>query len=90
MPFAVLLRRAGPEPPSPTLTPVLTPSGRLRLPAHVQVSREVVGRLMADPAFMQKLALEQMITIGTALYYEAQVRAAPRRAALGRVLWAGR
>lgn len=38
------------------------------------VSREVVGRLMADPAFMQKLVLEQMITIGTALVYEAKVR----------------
>ncbi len=38
-----------------------------------QVSREVVGRLMADPAFMQKLVLEQIITISTALIYEAQV-----------------
>ena len=38
------------------------------------VSREVVGRLMADPAFMQKLALEQMITIGVSLVYESRVR----------------
>jgi hypothetical protein len=38
------------------------------------VSRNVVGRLMADPAFMQKLALEQMITIGASLVYEARVR----------------
>lgn len=38
------------------------------------VSREVVGRLMADPAFMQKLALEQMITIGASIIYEARVR----------------
>jgi hypothetical protein len=38
------------------------------------VSREVVGRLMADPAFMQKLVLEQMITISCSLIYEAQVR----------------
>lgn len=38
------------------------------------VSREVVGRLMADPAFMQKLFLEQMITIATSITYEAQVR----------------
>lgn len=38
------------------------------------VSREVVGRLMADPAFMQKLVLEQMITIAGSLVYEAQVR----------------
>ena len=30
---------------------------------------------MADPAFMQKLVLEQMITIGTALAYEAKVSA---------------
>lgn len=38
------------------------------------VSREVVGRLMADPAFMQKLMLEQMITISASLVYEARVR----------------
>lgn len=38
------------------------------------VSRNVVGRLMADPAFMQKLALEQVITIGASLMYEARVR----------------
>ncbi|KAL4521576.1 hypothetical protein Ndes2526B_g01785 [Nannochloris sp. 'desiccata'] len=42
------------------------------LPAPV--SREVVGRLMADPAFMQKLALEQMITISCSIIYEARVR----------------
>ena len=42
------------------------------LPAPV--SREVVGRLMADPAFMQKLALEQMITISCSLVYEARIR----------------
>jgi hypothetical protein len=29
---------------------------------------------MADPAFMQKLALEQMITISSSLVYEAKVR----------------
>lgn len=39
-----------------------------------EVSREVVGRLMADPAFMQKLVLEQMITISASLMYEARVR----------------
>ncbi|EFN57777.1 hypothetical protein CHLNCDRAFT_20786 [Chlorella variabilis] len=38
------------------------------------VSREVVGRLMADPAFMQKLVLEQMITVSSSLIYEAKVR----------------
>lgn len=38
------------------------------------MSREVVGRLMADPAFMQKLLLEQMITISASLMYEARVR----------------
>lgn len=42
--------------------------------SYVQVSREVVGRLMADPAFMQKLVLEQMITISSSLVYEAKVR----------------
>jgi len=39
-----------------------------------EVSREVVGRLMADPAFMQKMLLEQMITISASLIYEARVR----------------
>lgn len=34
---------------------------------------QVVGRLMADPAFMQKMVLEQMITISCSLIYEAQV-----------------
>lgn len=29
---------------------------------------------MADPAFMQKLVLEQMITVGSSLVYEAKVR----------------
>jgi hypothetical protein len=38
------------------------------------MSREVVGRLMADPAFVQKLVLEQMITVGSTLVYEAKVR----------------
>lgn len=38
------------------------------------MSREVVGRLMADPAFMQKLVLEQMITVSSSLLYEAKVR----------------
>lgn len=37
-------------------------------------SRQVVGRLMADPAFMQKLVLEQMITISCSIIYEAQAR----------------
>jgi hypothetical protein len=38
------------------------------------VSREVVGRLMADPAFMQKLAVEQAITVVASLAYEARAR----------------
>lgn len=38
------------------------------------VSRQVVGRLMADPAFMQKLLLEQLITVCTSVAYEAHVR----------------
>ncbi len=29
---------------------------------------------MADPAFMQKLVLEQMITVSSSLLYEAKVR----------------
>ena len=58
------------SPPVPFLTSIL------RL-APLQVSREVVGRLMADPAFMQKFVLEQMITISSSLVYEAKVRALP-------------
>lgn len=52
----------------PNVTRMVTRS----LPASV--SREVVGRLMADPAFMQKLALEQVITISASLMYEARIR----------------
>jgi len=37
-------------------------------------SRGVVGRLMADPAFFQKLFLEQCITISASLAYEAAAR----------------
>ena len=38
------------------------------------VSREVVGRLMADPAFIQKFALEQAITVAASVAYEARMR----------------
>jgi hypothetical protein len=67
----------------PVLTGVLPQLGSPSLISDVtdyvpiltlQVSREVVGRLMADPAFMQKLVLEQMITAATSLVYEAKVR----------------
>lgn len=33
-------------------------------------SREFVGRLMADPAFAQKLFIEQLITVSGSLFYE--------------------
>jgi hypothetical protein len=36
--------------------------------------REVVGRLMADPAFAQKLLLEQAITLSATLAYEGRAR----------------
>ncbi|KAK9816670.1 hypothetical protein WJX72_003527 [[Myrmecia] bisecta] len=38
------------------------------------VSRGVVGRLMADPAFVQKMLMEQLITIGSSLYWEVRQR----------------
>jgi len=42
---------------------------------HVsQFSRGLVGRMMADPAFLQKLAMEQAITISSSLWWEAQQR----------------
>ena len=40
----------------------------------MQLARDIVGRMMADPAFIQKLALEEVFTIGTALYWEVQQR----------------
>ena len=39
-----------------------------------QVARGVVGRLMADPAFMQKLLIEELITVGLSIAYELQQR----------------
>jgi len=39
-----------------------------------QFSRGLVGRMMADPAFLQKLAMEQAITISSSLWWEAQQR----------------
>lgn len=38
--------------------------------ASPEFSREFVGRLMADPAFAQKLAIEQAITAGGSVFYE--------------------
>ena len=40
----------------------------------LQVSRGVVGRLMADPAFVQKMAVEQVIAISSSLVWEARQR----------------
>lgn len=39
-----------------------------------QAARGVVGRLMADPAFMQKLFIEELVTGALSLMYEAQQR----------------
>lgn len=43
-------------------------------PVVLQISRGVVGRLMADPAFMQKLLIEQVLTIGSSIAWEWQQR----------------
>ena len=40
----------------------------------MQVSQGIVGRLMADPAFMQKMLIEQIISVGTSLALEARQR----------------
>lgn len=40
----------------------------------LQAARGVVGRLMADPAFMQKLFIEEAITAGLNIVYELQQR----------------
>lgn len=53
-----------------------TPSNskvRIRL-ALLQAARGVVGRLMADPAFMQKLVIEQAATAILSIWYEMQQR----------------
>ncbi|EIE24610.1 hypothetical protein COCSUDRAFT_40961 [Coccomyxa subellipsoidea C-169] len=39
-----------------------------------QVARDIVGRLMADPAFVQKMCIEQMLTIGCNVSWEYQQR----------------
>lgn len=38
------------------------------------VSQGVVGRLMADPAFVQKMIVEQIISVGSSLVWEARQR----------------
>lgn len=40
----------------------------------LSVSREVVGRLMADPAFLHKLVLEQLITAASSVAYQRRAR----------------
>ena len=40
----------------------------------VQVSQGLVGRMMADPAFLHKMAMEQAITISSSLWWEYQQR----------------
>lgn len=40
----------------------------------VPMSRSFVGRLMADPAFAQKLILENILAVGASLAYELQAR----------------
>jgi hypothetical protein len=40
----------------------------------LQFSQGLVGRMMADPAFLHKMAMEQAITIGSSLWWEAQQR----------------
>jgi Protein RETICULATA-related len=53
----------------------LTALGPLIVPTVVlQVQRSVVGRLMADPAFAQKLLIEQFITVAASLTWEASQR----------------
>ena len=43
-------------------------------PIVLQVSQGVVGRLMADPAFVQKMVVEQIISVGSSLAWEARQR----------------
>ena len=41
---------------------------------YVQLARDIVGRMMADPAFIHKLAIEETLTICTALVWEVRQR----------------
>lgn len=43
-------------------------------PFHCQWARDFVGRLMADPAFVQKMAVESAIAACSSLYYEYRAR----------------
>jgi hypothetical protein len=52
--------------------PTITRTVQRSLPTSV--SRGLVGRMMADPAFMQKLIMESCITAGGSLLWEAQQR----------------
>ena len=40
----------------------------------LQWARGFVGRLMADPAFVQKLVFEQLMAFSASMYYEWRVR----------------
>ena len=40
----------------------------------VQLARDIVGRLMADPAFVHKLAVDEFFTIATSLTWEFRQR----------------
>ncbi|CAI5466076.1 unnamed protein product [Closterium sp. Yama58-4] len=42
--------------------------------APPELSRAFIGRMMADPAFLFKLALEQAATVATAVHWEVQQR----------------
>lgn len=52
--------------------PTLTRTVQRSLPASV--SRGLVGRMMADPAFLQKLIMESAICTGSSLLWEVQQR----------------
>lgn len=40
----------------------------------MQVARDIVGRLMADPAFVQKMAIEQILTVLFNVKWEMEQR----------------
>lgn len=52
--------------------PTVTRALSRKVPSSI--SRGLVGRMMADPAFVQKLLMEQLFTIGSSLYWEKQQR----------------
>lgn len=71
-PSSLVCRQLTPISPSPYLS---VPFARLCVCVCCkQWARGFVGRLMADPAFIQKLVFEQVMAFSASMFYEWRVR----------------